>query len=155
MAADASMPGRPPGLEASDSTERAGVDGESADWLARLRSADTARHEAITQLHDMLVRIARREVGRRADQSRISGPELDDIAYQAAADPLLALLGKLDEFRGDSRFTTWAYKFVMFEVSAKVGRHFLARSAGTPGRRRLGTIARPALFGAVPRSRVA
>jgi RNA polymerase sigma-70 factor (ECF subfamily) len=28
------------------------------------------------------------------------------------------------QFRGESRFTTWAYKFVIFEVSAKVGRHF-------------------------------
>ncbi len=27
-------------------------------------------------------------------------------------------------FRGDSRFTTWAYKFVMYEVSTKMGRHF-------------------------------
>jgi len=27
-------------------------------------------------------------------------------------------------FRGDSRFTTWAYKFVIFEVSAKLGRHY-------------------------------
>jgi RNA polymerase sigma-70 factor, ECF subfamily len=25
---------------------------------------------------------------------------------------------------GGSRFTTWAYKFVIFEESAKIGRHF-------------------------------
>jgi RNA polymerase sigma-70 factor, ECF subfamily len=37
---------------------------------------------------------------------------------------LLAITGKLDRFRGDSRFTTWAYKFVIFEVSAKLGRHY-------------------------------
>ena len=36
----------------------------------------------------------------------------------------MALTGKLGQFRGESRFTTWAYKFVMFEVSAKVGRYF-------------------------------
>ena len=33
------------------------------------------------------------------------------------------ILARLDEFQGLSRFTTWAYKFVMFEVSAKVARH--------------------------------
>jgi RNA polymerase sigma-70 factor (ECF subfamily) len=49
---------------------------------------------------------------------------MDDLAYQAAADALMAITGKLGEFRGESRFTTWAYKFVIFEVSAKVGRHF-------------------------------
>jgi RNA polymerase sigma-70 factor, ECF subfamily len=31
---------------------------------------------------------------------------------------------KLSTFRGESRFTTWAYRFVILEVSAKVGRHF-------------------------------
>jgi len=36
----------------------------------------------------------------------------------------VAIIGKLGQFRGESRFTTWAYKFVMFEVSVKVGRHF-------------------------------
>jgi RNA polymerase sigma-70 factor (ECF subfamily) len=33
-------------------------------------------------------------------------------------------MAKVGQFRGESRFTTWAYKFVIFEVSAKVGRHF-------------------------------
>jgi RNA polymerase sigma-70 factor (ECF subfamily) len=42
----------------------------------------------------------------------------------AAADALLAIMAKVGQFRGESRFTTWAYKFVIFEVSAKVGRHF-------------------------------
>jgi RNA polymerase sigma-70 factor (ECF subfamily) len=72
----------------------------------------------------MLVRIARGEVRRRGPRLRITGPELDDLAYQAAADALLAITGKLGQFRGESRFTTWAYKFVIFEVSAKIGRHF-------------------------------
>ena len=30
-------------------------------------------------------------------------------------------MAKVGQFRGESRFTTWAYKFVIFEVSAKVG----------------------------------
>jgi RNA polymerase sigma-70 factor (ECF subfamily) len=53
-----------------------------------------------------------------------TGPELDDLAYQATADALLAIVAKLGQFRGESKFTTWAYKFVIFEVSAKIGRHF-------------------------------
>ena len=70
------------------------------------------------------MRIARGEVGRRGPRLRITGPELDDLAFQAAADALLAITGKIGQFRGESRFTTWAYKFVIFEVSAKIGRHF-------------------------------
>jgi RNA polymerase sigma-70 factor, ECF subfamily len=72
----------------------------------------------------MLVRIAHGEVARRGPRLAIAGPELDDLAYQAAADALVAITGKLGQFRGESRFTTWAYKFVIFEVSAKIGRHF-------------------------------
>ncbi len=36
----------------------------------------------------------------------------------------MAIRLKYRGFRGDSKFTTWAYKFVMLEVSAKMGRHF-------------------------------
>jgi RNA polymerase sigma-70 factor, ECF subfamily len=39
----------------------------------------------------------------------------------------MAITGKLQQFRGESRFTTWAYKFVVLEVSAKLGRHFWQR----------------------------
>jgi hypothetical protein len=53
--------------------------------------------------------------------------ELDDLAHQAAADALLAITDKLGQFRGESRFTTWAYKFVIFEVSAKIDRRFWQR----------------------------
>lgn len=53
----------------------------------------------------------------------ITGPEFDDLAQQAADDAVVNVLAKLHEFRGLSRFTTWAYKFVMFEVSGKAARH--------------------------------
>jgi RNA polymerase sigma-70 factor (ECF subfamily) len=54
----------------------------------------------------------------------IAGPELDDLAHQAAADAIVSIRRRLRDFRGESRFTTWAYAFVVLEVSAKLGRHF-------------------------------
>ena len=101
-----------------------GIDPESAGWLSGLTCTGAEREAALTRLHELLVRIARGEAGRRAPRLRIAGPELDDLAYQAAADALLAITAKIGQFRGDSRFTTWAYKFVILEVSAKIGRHF-------------------------------
>jgi len=89
------------------------------------------REAALARLHGMLVRVAHGEVRRRAPRLRITGPELEDLAYQAAADALMAITGKLGQFRGESRFTTWACKFVIFEVSAKIGRHFW-RHPGVP-----------------------
>jgi RNA polymerase sigma-70 factor, ECF subfamily len=55
---------------------------------------------------------------------RLRGPELDDLANQAADDALVAIAAKVNGFRGESRFTTWAYKFVMIEISTKLARHF-------------------------------
>ena len=98
------------------------VDRESAEWLRDLTGGQ--REAAQARLHAELLRIARGEVRRRAERLRVSGPELDDLTHQAAADALLAIIAKLAQFRGDSRFATWAYKFVIFEVSTKLGRHF-------------------------------
>jgi RNA polymerase sigma-70 factor (ECF subfamily) len=101
-----------------------GLDDESERWLRDLSSQGRARELAMTRLHELLLRIARGEVARRNTSGNITGPELDDLAHQAAADAMVAIIRKLREYRGASRFTTWAYKFVMFEVSAKLGRHF-------------------------------
>ena len=100
------------------------LDAESAEWLQALAGSGSRQEAALARLHAMLVRIAHGEVRRRSQRLRITGPELDDLADQAAADALVAITGKLGQFRGESRFTTWAYKFVIFEVSAKIGRHF-------------------------------
>ena len=99
-------------------------DPESAEWLRVLGRDGQQREAALARLHAMLLRIARTEAWRRGPQLRITGPELEDLAYQATADALLAITAKLGQFRGESKFTTWAYKFVILEVSAKIGRHF-------------------------------
>lgn len=103
------------------------LDPESAGWLASLRGE--ASEEATRRLRKRLLKVARSEVSRRRSQLPFGGPELDDIADHAASDAVIAVLGKLDQFRGESRFTTWASKFAIFEVSNKVGRHFW-RSSG-------------------------
>ncbi|WP_426566261.1 sigma-70 family RNA polymerase sigma factor [Angustibacter sp. McL0619] len=103
------------------------LDEESARWLHELAGDGRQREEAVRRLHALLVRVSTREVHRRGHRLDLSGPELDDIAYQAAADATIAVTAKLSQFRGESRFTTWAYAFAVFEVSAKVARHFWAR----------------------------
>jgi RNA polymerase sigma-70 factor, ECF subfamily len=106
-----------------------GLDAESAEWLRMLTGTGVQREQAVARLHALLLRVARAELRRREGRLPISGPELDDVAHQAAADALLAITGKLGQFRGESRFTTWACKFVIFEVSSKIGRHFWRRPA--------------------------
>ena len=107
------------------------MDADSRRWVDGLSSSGAQRDQSLARLHELLVRIAGREVRRRAGSLQLVGPEVDDLAHQAAADALLAITAKIGEFRGDSRFTTWAYKFVFFEVSTKIGRHFWRTKAAT------------------------
>ncbi len=98
-----------------------GLDPESAWWLRVLAETGPRREAALARLHELLVRVARAEARRRGPRVRITGPELDDLAYQAAADAVMAVTGRLGQFRG----------FAIFEVSAKIGRHFW-RHPGVP-----------------------
>jgi RNA polymerase sigma-70 factor (ECF subfamily) len=99
-------------------------DADSRRWLEQLRAGHPRHDEAVRRLHQVLGRIAVHELARRRPRLRaVSGPEFDDLAQQAADDALVSVLARLDEFRGLSRFTTWAYRFVIFEVSGKVARH--------------------------------
>jgi len=89
-----------------------------------LGSASAERDAVLARLHGLLLDVARQEAGRRNRWLRLSGPDLDDLARQAAADALTAITTQLDGFRGQSRFRTWASKFAMSGVSATAGRRF-------------------------------
>jgi RNA polymerase sigma-70 factor (ECF subfamily) len=96
---------------------------DSEEWLTSLRAAGSERELAIGRLHGLLLRAARFETARRRPAlPGIGGKELDDLAVQAVDDALMAVLARLDTFRGASRFTTWAYKFAIYETSVKLRR---------------------------------
>jgi RNA polymerase sigma-70 factor, ECF subfamily len=97
------------------------MDAASHRWIERLRADGPEREAAIAELHDLLLRAASFEVSRRcARLPQFRGGDQRDIAQQSADDALMAILGKLDDFRGESRFTTWAYKFALYEAAASV-----------------------------------
>ena len=99
------------------------LDAESREWLRALRAVGAEREEAIARLHALLLRAARFEVARRRPAlPHLRGDELDDIATEAADDALMSVLRRLDDFRGASRFTTWAYKFALLEAAVKLRR---------------------------------
>jgi RNA polymerase sigma-70 factor, ECF subfamily len=106
------------------------LDQASRRWTEQLRPEHPRRDATVAELHTVLLRIAYHELSRRSAQlGSVSGPEFDDLAQQAADDALVKVLAKLEQFAGLSRFTTWAYKFVMFEISHLVGRHPWQRQA--------------------------
>jgi RNA polymerase sigma-70 factor (ECF subfamily) len=104
-------------------TRSARLDAESRAWLDRLAPDGRERDAAVGALHALLLKAARFEINRRrAAYPHLRPGDCDDLAHQSADDALVAVLGKLDDFRGDSRFTTWAYKFALFEAGVKARR---------------------------------
>lgn len=90
---------------------------EGSAWVRALRSSGAEREEAAAQLHALLVRAARFELMRRRAAWNGSSDSLDDLAVQSADNALSALMGKLDDYQYESRFTTWAYKFAILEAA--------------------------------------
>jgi RNA polymerase sigma-70 factor (ECF subfamily) len=118
-------------VEASNLPRRVGVpasglmplDVESREWLQGLRAEGSTRDATVARLHALLLRAAGFEVARRRPTlPHLRGDELQDIALEAADDALMSVLVRLDDFRGLSRFTTWAYKFALLEAAVKLRR---------------------------------
>lgn len=99
------------------------LDAESQAWVDQLSPHCPHRDAAVLALHALLLRAARFEVNRRrATTPHLRGNDHADLAQQSADDALVAVLTKLDGFRGESRFTTWAYKFALFETAVTLRR---------------------------------
>lgn len=96
---------------------------ENEGWVGDLGADGTAGLVAQRRLHGLLVGAARRQVWRLRGLLPGAGPrELEDVAQQAADDALVTVMGKLDDFQGRSRFTTWAYKFGVYQAGVEVRR---------------------------------
>jgi RNA polymerase sigma-70 factor (ECF subfamily) len=92
-------------------------------WVEALSGSGPGHDQAVASLYELLLGGARFEIARRRNGlGPVHGEELDDIAVQAADDALVAVLAKLGSFRGESRFTTWAYKFALFEAGTRLRR---------------------------------
>jgi len=96
------------------------LDDESRQWLADLRTVGPRHDDAVARLNELLLRATTFEVRRRS--GALTARELELVAAEAAGDALLHVLRRLDDFRGLSRFTTWAYKFALYEAAVKVRR---------------------------------
>ena len=96
-------------------------DPDGDDWLRDLRGDGHRHDEAVVRLHALLLRGARYTIARhRALLPQFWDTDLEQIALEAADDATVAVLARLDDFRGESRFTTWAYKFAFLDATAKL-----------------------------------
>ena len=94
---------------------------DSQAWVAALRGPTALRDEATAELHALLLRGARFKLTRvRHAPDHLSSEALDSLAIEAADAALGDVLAGLDRFRGTSRFTTWASKFVLRETRLRL-----------------------------------
>lgn len=81
-------------------------------WLEDLSGDGVVQQRALADLRDLLLRSVLYFFSRnRGDLARRTPDEIFQLAEDCAQDALIAIMKHLSEFRGDSKFTTWAYKF--------------------------------------------
>lgn len=84
------------------------------EWLHDLNAGGSVQEAAIADLRDLLLRAALYFFSRNlGDFQGLDRDEIMQRAEDCAQDALIAVLNRLSDFRGDSKFTTWAYKFAI------------------------------------------
>lgn len=84
------------------------------EWLHDLNASGATQEAAIADLRDLLLRAALYFFSRNlSDFENNNRDEILQRAEDCAQDALIAVMTHLPEFRGDSKFTTWAYKFAI------------------------------------------
>jgi RNA polymerase sigma-70 factor, ECF subfamily len=86
----------------------------NAEWLIALKGEGEPQTAALSDLRAYLLRAARHALhGNRTAVRLLAPADFEHLAQDAAQDALSALLAHLHDFRGESRFTTWAYNFAI------------------------------------------
>jgi RNA polymerase sigma-70 factor (ECF subfamily) len=96
---------------------------DNASWLDDLGSTGHRRDRAILDLRDFLLRAILVYVSRqRSDLAGLDFDELRQLAEDWAQLALLKVLEQRQGFRGDSKFTTWAYRVAINLVAGELRR---------------------------------
>lgn len=95
-------------------------------WLLALKQPGEAQEEAFEELRDYLLRAVLFYLrNHRSDLSDLAGEEIRYFAEDMAQDSLLAINDNLEHFRGEAKFTTWAYRFVINRTATELRlRHY-------------------------------
>ena len=93
-------------------------------WIEALskRSSEIQR-EALQDLHDFLLRaVLTYLASQRSELGGWSQSDVRGLAEDLAQDALLEITRSLKSFRGESKFTTWAYRFVINRAVSELRR---------------------------------
>jgi RNA polymerase sigma-70 factor (ECF subfamily) len=86
----------------------------NTDWLNVLREGGRSQEKAVKELRQLLRRAISNFLSRkRFRNARLIDQDYDDLTEECAQESALVIQSKLDQFRGDSQFTTWAYSIAI------------------------------------------
>ena len=92
-------------------------------WSHDLKQTGEAQEKAIADLQNILLRAALYLFNRNTgDLNGLASDDVLKLAEDCAQEALMAILNHLSDFRGDSKFTTWAYKFAV-NIGLTTARH--------------------------------
>lgn len=95
----------------------------NAEWRDDLTGPAQRRDPAITDLRQYLLRAVQVYLmRRRSELARYAYEDLLQMSEDWAQLASLRVLDQLDSFRGDSRFTTWAYRVAVNTVAGELRR---------------------------------
>lgn len=83
------------------------------EWLQDLGSSGESQSAAIDELRNALLRAALYTLERQLGDPQFSQLEIQQLAEDCTQEALISILKHLPEFRGESKFLTWAYKFAV------------------------------------------
>lgn len=84
------------------------------EWLHDLQASGDTQESAIIELRELLLRATLYFFNRNmGDFRNLNREDILQRAEDCAQEALIAVMNHLADFRGDSKFTTWAYKFAI------------------------------------------
>jgi RNA polymerase sigma-70 factor (ECF subfamily) len=96
------------------STEQLGTLRTNAAWVQDLSGQGETQAAALADLRALLRRAALYALSRTGlHGARLTRDQIEAVAEECAQEALLAILDRLADFRAESKFTTWAYKFAV------------------------------------------
>jgi RNA polymerase sigma-70 factor, ECF subfamily len=92
-------------------------------WLEDLTAVGLTREQALADLREYLFRAVLLYLRRRrSDLDYLADSQIGAMAQDFAQEATLAVDKNLDSFRGNAKFTTWAYRFVINEAISQLRR---------------------------------
>lgn len=93
------------------------------EWLRALRANGSEQKAALDDLREYLFRAALYFFNKSRVNLPASAPtQIEGMAEDLAQDALIEIINQLDEFRGESKFTTWAFRFVVNKALVELRR---------------------------------